>query len=217
MKPNKWLGSGSWNQCKLCALQTSEINVLTMNSLPQNICKNMPGIYPHAQNETLNTIKCWVNNPVLEIETSMTNVRTITVISQVFNISLALFFISSIPLGQLSSLFLLITVILLQFLSNPYVWIESLFHMFFPISWHMQNRKDNYVRSSSSVSKILSLSYHFHFYLNHNFRNLLWQQHTCVRLICFHRELILKCNMHQVYYLVWFVTLWMSLYMRQTY
>lgn len=113
MKPNKWLGNGSWNQSKLCALQTFEINVFTMNSLPQNIYKNMPGIYPHAQNETLNTIKRRISSPVLETETSMTNVRTIIIIrSQIFNVSLAFFFTASIQFGQLSSLFVLITVIL---------------------------------------------------------------------------------------------------------
>ena len=98
----------------LCALQNSEINILTRNSLPQNIYKNMPGIYPHAQNETLNTIKVWVNSPVLETEISMTNLRTIIIICQLLDVSLtlALFFIASIYLAQLSSLFVLIAVIL---------------------------------------------------------------------------------------------------------
>lgn len=64
----------------LCALKTFEINILTRNSLPQNICKNMPGIYPHVQNEILKAIKLWVSSPVLETEINMTNLRTVIII-----------------------------------------------------------------------------------------------------------------------------------------
>lgn len=42
----------------------------------------MPGISPYMQNETLNIINPWVSSPVLERETSMTNLRTIIIICQ---------------------------------------------------------------------------------------------------------------------------------------
>lgn len=75
----------------------------------------MPGIYPYAQNETLNTIKLWVSSLVLETDTSMTNLSIIIVICRLLKVSLTptSFVIASIYLGQLTSLFVLITVILL--------------------------------------------------------------------------------------------------------